>query len=95
MNRIHKCKIVDILTEAQYIEIYTRMRNTQIETYDKYMEKEKMVLTLRTREKKQIINITARGCMPNTRHNIMILDCLYQNFYLCSLIYNVCYQIFL
>ena len=26
MNRIHKCKIVDILTEAQYIVMYERMK---------------------------------------------------------------------
>ena len=38
MNRIHKCRIVDTLTEIQYIEMYERMRNKQIETYCKYME---------------------------------------------------------
>ena len=39
VNRIHKCRIVDILTETQYIDMYERMRNKQIETYSKYMEK--------------------------------------------------------
>ena len=34
MNRIHKCRIVDILTETQYIEMYERMRNQPIETYN-------------------------------------------------------------
>ena len=38
MNRTHKCRIVDILTEAQYIDMYERMRNTQIEAYNKSME---------------------------------------------------------
>ena len=38
MNRIHKCKIVDILTEAQYIEMYERMKFKQNETYNRYME---------------------------------------------------------
>jgi len=37
MRRIHKCRIVDILTETQYIEMYERMRNKQIEAYNKYM----------------------------------------------------------
>ena len=31
MNRIHKCRIVDILTETQYIDMYERRRNKQIE----------------------------------------------------------------
>ena len=39
MNRIHKCRIVDILTETRYIDIYERMRNEQIEAYNEYMEK--------------------------------------------------------
>ena len=38
MTRIHKCRIVDILTETQYIELYERMRNKQIEAYNKYVE---------------------------------------------------------
>ena len=41
MNIINKCKIVNILTEAQYIEIYDRIKNKQIEAYNKYMEKTK------------------------------------------------------
>ena len=57
MNRIHKCRIVNILTETQYIEMYERMRNKQIETYKNI---ETMILILRTREK-QIIDIIARG----------------------------------
>ena len=36
MNRIHKCRSVDILTETLYIENYERMRSKQIETYNKY-----------------------------------------------------------
>ena len=28
-NGIHKCKIVDILTEAQYIEMYERMKKNR------------------------------------------------------------------
>ena len=35
MNRIHKCKIVDILTETQYTEMYERMRNKQIKAYNR------------------------------------------------------------
>ena len=38
MNRSHKCRIVAILPETQYIAMYERMRNKQIETYNKYME---------------------------------------------------------
>ena len=38
MNRIHKCRIVDILTESQKNEIYERIRIKQSETYNKYME---------------------------------------------------------
>ena len=38
MNRIHKCRIVDILTETQYIEMYERMNNKQIETYNRNLE---------------------------------------------------------
>ena len=38
MNRIHECRIVDILTDAQYVDMYERMRNKQIEAYNKYME---------------------------------------------------------
>ena len=40
MNRIHKSKIADILTETQYIDMYGRMKNKQIEAYNKYMENE-------------------------------------------------------
>ena len=39
INRIHKCRIVDILTETPYIEICERMKHEQIETYNRYMEK--------------------------------------------------------
>ena len=39
INRIHKCKIVDIVTETQYIEMYERMINKQIEAWNRYMEK--------------------------------------------------------
>ena len=45
MNRIHKCRTVDILTETQYIEMYERMRNKQIEACNTYMEI-KMILSL-------------------------------------------------
>ena len=38
MSRIHKCRLVDILTETQYIAMYERMRNKQIEAYNKYMD---------------------------------------------------------
>ena len=37
ISRIHKCKIVDILTGAQYIEMYERMKN-RMKKYNKYME---------------------------------------------------------
>ena len=30
MNRIHKCKIVYISTEAQYIEMYDRMKKNRM-----------------------------------------------------------------
>ena len=39
MNRIHKCRIVDNSTETKFIDMYERMRNNQIETYSKYIEK--------------------------------------------------------
>ena len=39
MNRIHKCRIVDISTETQYIEMYGRMRNKQIEEYNENTKK--------------------------------------------------------
>ena len=39
INRIHKCKIVDILTERQDIEMYERMKNKRIQAFKKYMEK--------------------------------------------------------
>jgi len=39
MNRIHKCRIVDISTETQYTEMHERMRNKQIETSSKCKEK--------------------------------------------------------
>ena len=39
MNRIHKCRIVDILTETQHIDMYERERNKRIEAFNKYMEK--------------------------------------------------------
>ena len=51
MNKIRKCKIVDILTETQYMEMYGRIEN-QNETYNKYMEKSKMILILGIRENK-------------------------------------------
>jgi hypothetical protein len=41
MNRIHKCRNVDISTETQYIEMYERIKNKQIDAYNKYMEKQK------------------------------------------------------
>jgi len=72
MNRIHKCRIVDISTETQYVEMYERMRNKQIETYNKYMEK-KIMLILRTKEEKQIRIIT-RSEKSNNRQNIMPID---------------------
>ena len=51
MSRIHKCRIVDILTETQYIDMYERIRNTQIETYNKYGKTKRMILISRIREK--------------------------------------------
>ena len=41
LNGIHKCRIADILTETQYIEIYERMRNKQIETFNEYGENQR------------------------------------------------------
>ena len=51
MKRIHKCKIVDILTGTQYIEIYERMRNKQNETYNKYMDKIKDDIDFKNKRK--------------------------------------------
>ena len=51
MNRIHKCRIVDSLTETQYIEMYERMRNKQIEAYNKYMEKIKDDIDFKNKRK--------------------------------------------
>ena len=54
MNRIHKCRIVDILTETQNIDMYERMRNQQIEANTNNMGNIDMVLILRTRENQQM-----------------------------------------
>ena len=50
MNRIHKCKIVDILTEAQYIEMCERMK-THSETYDKYIENKRDGIEFKNKRK--------------------------------------------
>ena len=39
MTRFHKCRIVDILTGTQYIEMYERTRSKHIEVYNKSVEK--------------------------------------------------------
>ena len=49
MNRIHKCKIVDSLTETRYIEMYEGMKNKQIEAYNKYMEKHEYNIALKNK----------------------------------------------
>ena len=36
INQIRKRKTVDILTETQYIEMYDRTKNKQIDAYNKY-----------------------------------------------------------
>ena len=36
INRIHKCKILDILTETQYIEMYERIKSKQTDGYNRY-----------------------------------------------------------
>ena len=77
INRIHKCKVLDIFTETQYIEMYEIMKNNQIEAYDKYMEKIKMILSLGKREKTNIIRIVRRGKASNIQ-NITIIDFLYK-----------------
>ena len=41
IQRIHKCKFVYILMEAQYIEMYERIGLKQNQTYNRYMEKHK------------------------------------------------------
>ena len=51
MNRIHKCRTVDDLTETQYIDMYERMRNKQIVTHLANIWKQKMILILRTKNK--------------------------------------------
>ena len=38
MNSMHKCSSVDTLTETHCIEMYARIRNEQIDTYNRYME---------------------------------------------------------
>ena len=48
-NRIRKCKIVDILTETQYIDMYERIKNKQIDAYYNYMEKQKNDIDLNQR----------------------------------------------
>ena len=52
INRIHKCKIVAVLAETQYIEIYGEIKNKQIEACNKYMEQIKMILGLGIEEQK-------------------------------------------
>ena len=53
VNRIHKCRIVDTLTKTQYIEMYERMKNKQIETYDKYMGKIKDDIDFKNKRKER------------------------------------------
>ena len=38
MNRSQECRIVDRLTETQYIDMCERMRNKQNEAYKTYVE---------------------------------------------------------
>ena len=52
MNRIHTCRIVDILTEARYIDMYERMNNKQLEAYTLHLEKVKVLLSLGIEENK-------------------------------------------
>ena len=51
MNRSHKCRIVDILTETLYIEVYERMRNNHIEKHMINIWKMKMILSLGIKKK--------------------------------------------
>ena len=51
INRIHKCKFVDILMEAQYIEMSEIIKLRQTQTYNKYIWKSiKMILNSTTNE---------------------------------------------
>ena len=51
INRIHKCKFVDILLEAQYIEMYERIGLKQNQTYNRYMEKHKGDIEFKNKRK--------------------------------------------
>ena len=69
INRIHKCKILDILTETQYIEMYERMRNKQIEAYNKCVENKD---NIEFRNRRQEINnehYQKRKSKQQTEHN--------------------------
>ena len=50
INSIHKCKFVDSLMQAQYIEMYERIQLNQNQTYNRYMENIKMILKSKTKE---------------------------------------------
>ena len=39
INRIHKCKFVDIFMQAQCVDMYERIKLKQNRIYNKYMEK--------------------------------------------------------
>ena len=69
INRIHKCKIVEILTEIQYIEMYERMKSKQIDSYNEYMENKD---DIEFRNRRQEINekhYQKRKSKPQTEHN--------------------------
>jgi len=68
MNSIHECRIVDILTDTQYIEMYERMKNKQIEAYNKYMEN-KDDIECRSKRKENNKHYRKRNDKQQAEHN--------------------------
>ena len=66
INRTHKCKIRDILTETQYIEMYERIKNTQIEAYNKCMEKHKYDIDFKNKRNQSKI-VSYHKCKNKTK----------------------------
>ena len=93
MNRIHKCRVVDILTKTQYIDMYERMKNKQIEAYKKYMEKHEYDIDFKEKKKsvKQRVNIVSVRIKINYNRkqcNICTTTIDKENLFLFLLIYN-------
>jgi len=85
INRIHKCKIVDILTETQYIEMYERIKINQIEAYNKYMEKHKYDIGFKNKRKqskrKSYHKCKNRNKLHQETVSYLYINYLHKNFF--------------